>query len=333
MDTQPIETVDLVHPNGMRATVMNFGAVLQDLQVPAPEGRRRVVLGFPDPALYPAHSPHFGAIPGRYANRIGHGRFVVDGVAYQLDLNQVGRHHLHGGAKGFGKSIWRIAGIGETHVTLEMDSPDGDMGYPGHALVRVTYRLTDLSGLAVEIEAEVDRPCPVNLCHHSYFNLADAGRGSIREHRLELDADGYTEVDADLIPTGHILPVKGTVMDFTDLRAISAFDRPEDIQSYDHNFVLRGQAGQFRRVANLVAPDGDLSMEVWTTEPGIQFYDGAKVGPKVPGFGGVLYDAGSGLCLETQHFPDSPNHPDFPSTILRPGEIYRQRTEYRFATP
>lgn len=331
MTADTIETIDLVHPNGMRASVMTFGAVLQDLQVPVADGRRRVVLGFADPTLYPGHSPHFGAIPGRYANRIGHGRFSVDGVTYQLDLNQAGRHHLHGGAKGFGKSIWQIVGLGETHVTLEMDSPDGEMGYPGRAVVKVTYRLTDQGGLGVEMEAEVDRPCPINLCHHSYFNLADSGRSPIRGHRLELEADSYTEVDGDLIPTGRILPVAGTVMDFTDLRLISAFDRAGEAQVYDHNFVLRGQAGKFRRAANLVAPDGDLSMEVWTTQPGIQFYDGAKVGPKPVGLGGVAYGSGAGLCLETQHFPDSPNHPDFPSTLLRPGEVYRQRTEYRFA--
>lgn len=332
MQPKTIESVDLVHSNGTRATILTYGAALQDLQVPAPEGRRRVVLGFADPALYPEHSPHFGAIPGRYANRIGRGRFTLDGISYQLDLNQHGKHHLHGGSRGFGKSIWQVRGLSETHVTLGFDSPDGDMGYPGRAQVSVTYRLTEMAGLAVEIEAEVDKPCPINLCNHAYFNLADAGRGSIRDHLLEIDADAYTEIDADLIPTGRNLPVDGTPWDFRKQRPIRAFDRENGVHHYDHNFVLRGADGSFRRVARLSAPDGDLAMEVWTTQPGVQFYDGMKVAPEPEGLDGVRYGAFSGLCLETQHFPDSPNHPAFPSTILRPGEHYSQRTEFRFAS-
>ena len=330
MTASGIETVDLVHPNGMRATVMTFGAVVQDLVVPAPGGPRRVVLGFPNPADYPAHSPHFGAIAGRYANRIGQGRFTLDGQPHQLDLNQMGRHHLHGGAKGFGKSLWTIRALSPDQVTLGLVSPDGDMGYPGRAEVEVTYRLIDPPGLSVRISAEVDKPCPINLCHHSYFNLADAGRSDIRSHHLEIAADAYTEVDADLIPTGQLPGVAATPLDFRTNRPIGLHDTDATIQPYDHNFVLAHRDGALRRAARLTAPAGDLTMEVWTTEPGLQFYDGHKVAPAVPGHGAIAYGRCAGLCLEPQHFPDSPNQPGFPDTILRPGRPYGQLSEFRF---
>lgn len=330
MTASAIETVDLVHPNGMRATVMTFGAVVQDLVVPAPGGRRRVVLGFAEPGDYPAHSPHFGAIAGRYANRIGQGRFTLDGRDHQLDLNQMGRHHLHGGAKGFGKSIWSIRALAPDQVTLGLISPTGDMGYPGQVEVEVTYRLTEEPGLSVRITAEVDQPCPINLCHHSYFNLSDAGQSDVRAHLLQILADAYTEVDGELIPTGALPSVIDTPLDFRSARAIAAHDGDGTIQPYDHNFVLTGWDGSLRRAAWLSAPLGDLTMEVWTTEPGLQFYDGHKVGPAVPGHGGVRYGRCAGLCLEPQHFPDSPNHPAFPDTVLRPGQTYAQTTEFRF---
>ncbi|GAB4143815.1 MAG: galactose mutarotase [Sphingomonadales bacterium] len=317
---------------GLTADIMAWGGVLQRLRINLADGPRDLVLGFADPADYPAHSPHFGATAGRFANRIGHGRFTLDGVPYQLSLNQAGKHHLHGGMAGFGKRPWTILAHDPGQAMLRLVSVDGDEGYPGEMEAHCRYRLLPGPTLRVELEARTNAPTLVNLVHHSYFNLD--GGGDILDAALEIDADHYTPVTEDLIPTGEIAAVAGTAFDFNARRRVrwGGTDSPF---AYDHNFALnrsRVGADDLAFAARLGAAKGDLAMEVWTTEPGIQFYSGGKLGTQIPGHGGRPYGRFAGLCLETQRFPDAPNHPHFPSAVLRPGETYRHVTEYRFST-
>ncbi|KAB2850328.1 MAG: galactose mutarotase [Hyphomicrobiaceae bacterium] len=311
---------------GAMADILSWGAVVSDLSVPVGGGLRRVVLGFPTFAPYPEHSRNFGTIVGRHANRIRAGRFTLEGRQYQLSLNEA-RHHLHGGFRHFGKRIWNVVAHEERSVTLAIGAEDGEEGYPGNLEAECRYELAEPATLRVTLSARVDRPCPVSLAHHSYFNLD--GSGDITGHVMEIAADKYTPVDADLIPTGEIRSVTGSGYDFTRPRSIgsSAFDAI----AYDVNFVLaekRRSAPQF--AARVVSSKRDLAMEVWTTEPGLQFYDGHKLAVAVPGHDGQMYRARSGLCLEPQLFPNGPNEPGFPDSVLRPGDTYRQVTEYRF---
>ncbi len=330
----PVEEIRL-RSGGAEAAVISFGAVLRDLVVPARSGPQRVVLGLNSMEDYAAHSPHFGAIAGRFANRIRHGRFTLDGETYQLPLNQDSCHSLHGGGNGLGKQVWQVGARGDDFVTLTHAWPDGEAGYPGTLVTACTYRLKGAT-LRIELSASADRATPVNLCHHSYFNLD--GSDTILDHDLELAADFYTPADADWIPTGEILAVAGTPFDFRAARPIRLMDASGERARYDHNYVLRRSrlepSGIARlplaQAATLSSRKNGLAMEVWTTEPGVQVYDGFKVNLAVPGHGGVTYGPNAGLCLEPQHFPDSPNLAHFPSTILRPGETYRQVTEYRF---
>lgn len=321
---------------GAEAKVIGYGAVVRDLVVPAREGRQRVVNGLRTLEDYARHSPHFGAIAGRYANRIRGGRFSIDGEDHQLPLNQENKHSLHGGGNGLGKQVWQLGSVGEDFVTLTHVSPDGDAGYPGTLVTACTYRLVGTT-LRVELSAITDKATPVNLCHHSYFNLD--GSETILDHTLELAAEFYTPVDPDLIPTGEIRAVAGTPYDFLAPRPIQ-MEKPggEGRFWYDNNFVLRrdrlGTSGvealPLAYAATFASPRNGLALEVWTTEPGLQVYDGFKTNVPVPGLDGATYGPNSGLCLEPQHFPDSPNRPHFPKTILRPGAVYRQVTEYRF---
>ncbi|HEV2558161.1 MAG TPA: aldose epimerase family protein [Microvirga sp.] len=321
---------------GAEAKVITYGAVVRDLVVPAPAGRQRVVNGLETIDNYARYSPHFGAIAGRYANRIAGGRFSIGGEAYQLSLNQDNKHSLHGGGRGLGKQVWQLAASGKDFVTLIHVSPDGEAGYPGTLTTACTYRLVG-STLRVELQATTDRASPVNLCHHSYFNLD--GGDTILDHTLELAADFYTPVDEDLIPTGEIRSVEGTPFDFRKARPVR-MERPGGGGRfwYDNNVVLRRDrlepSGIDHRplafAATFASPKSGVAMQVWTTEPGLQVYDGFKTNVPVLGLDGARYGANSGLCLEPQHFPDSPNHAHFPGTILRPGEVYRQVTEYRF---
>lgn len=270
------------------------------LLVPDKDGRRAdVVVGFGTPEEYAANPRYLGAIVGRYANRIAHARFSLDGHTYQLAANN-GRNHLHGGVTGFDKRVWRAA-LGTNLLELRYRSPDGEEGYPGNLDVRVTYTLTERNELIVEYFATTDKPTPVNLTQHSYFNLA--GDLDARGHQLQIDAEAMTPVDAQLIPTGAIVPVAGTDFDFRKPMTIGA----RRAGQYDHNFVLRGRA-------RVVEPKSGRTLDVQTTEPGMQLYTGYQ----------------RGLCLETQHFPDSPNQSSFPSTILRPGTEYRSRTVFTF---
>jgi aldose 1-epimerase len=322
---------------GAEAKIVTYGAVVRDLLVPRPGGMQRVVNGLDTLEDYVRRSPHFGAIAGRYANRIRGGRFSLEGEPDQLPLNQEGKHSLHGGGNGLGKQVWQLGAAGEDFVTLTHVSPDGEAGYPGTLVTSCTYRLVGTT-LRVELSATTDKPTPVNLCHHSYFNLD--GSQDILDHTLELAADFYTPVDPDLIPTGEILSVAGTPFDFRTPRPIRR-EKPSGQGRfwYDNNFVLARDrlepSGIEHRplayAATFASPHSGVSLQVWTTEPGLQVYDGAKTNVPVPGLDGARYGANSGLCLEPQHFPDSPNRPHFPDTILRPGAVYRQVTEYRFS--
>ena len=334
IDGTPIHEILLRSPGGARASVITWGAVVRDLVVPlAGGGAQRVVLGLDSVEHYKAHSPYFGAIAGRYANRIGHGRFAIDGVTWQADLNQAGKHMLHGGGKGFGKRPWILAACDEASVTLVLRSADGDMGFPGALTVTCVYRLTEKATLRVELTATTDAPTIINLAHHSYFNLD--GSADILDHELQLHAGFITPVDADLITTGEVRPVDGTEFDFRQLRPIRLAAAGGGTVRYDHNFVLDGPrpgpATPLRKAAFARSPRNGLTMELRTTEPGVQFYDGGKVAIPVPGLDGQRYGAHAGFCLEPQVFPDSPNKAHFPDPTLRPGEVYRQVTEYAFA--
>lgn len=331
----------LTAPNGACAAVMSYGASLRDLAVPARGGPRQVALGFPAFDSYPEHGSHFGATAGRYANRIAEGRFVLDGTNHQLPLNQTNRHSLHGGGKGFGKRNWTLVQAGGDQAVFALVSPDGDAGFPGTLGVFCTYRLgTSAAGQTVfgtELTATTDAPTVVNLCHHTYWNLD--GAADILDHDLMLRANLITPVDVDLIPDGTLAPVAGTPFDFRTPRPIHRLNADGTRFWYDHNFMLRRDrrepstaAGlEIAHAATLASRTSRLAMEVWTTEPAMQVYDGQGIKPPVPGHHGGLYGPCAGIALEPQHVPDSPNLPHFPTTVLRPGEVYRQVTEYRFS--
>lgn len=335
-DGTPIREVTLRSAAGATATIMEWGAVVRDLIVPANGKPQRVVLGYSALDDYLKHSPHFGAIAGRYANRIAGGRFHLDGKAYQLPLNQAGKHSLHGGGDGFGKRPWTILHHDKASVTLALFSPDGDHGYPGNLTVTCRYTLAEPVTLRVELTATTDAATVINLCHHSYFNLD--GADDILDHELEVRANLITPVDEDLIPSGEVASVKDTPFDFRKSRPIRFLNADGTRRWYDHNFLLRRDrreaspmpGPELALAATLRSPRNGLSMQVWTTEPALQVYDGFKTGTPVAGLDGKTYGPASGLCLEPQHVPDSPNLPHFPSTVLRPGSVYGQVTEYRF---
>ncbi len=315
-----------IRGGGLTARIMTWGATVQDLRL---DGHQpALVLGFETFDHYPAHSPYFGATPGRYANRIAFGRFTLDGETYQVDQNQQGVHHLHGGSQGIGKRVWQIADLGADFVRLEITDPDGHMGYPGTCQIACTYRLSGDGVLSVVHEAETDRPTLCNMAHHSYFTLD--GGVDILDHELMIDAPRYLPVDSDQIPTGQIAPVEGTPFDFTQTRPIRFADRDGQF-AYDHNYCLSDARVDMRPVASVRSPRSDVTMAVHTTESGLQFYCGFKITAPVTGLDGVSYGACSGLCLESQIWPDSPNHDGFPSAVLRPGERLSQATDYIFS--
>ncbi|MGL5447345.1 MAG: aldose epimerase family protein [Rhabdaerophilum sp.] len=335
VDGQPVQEITLRNATGASAKILSWGAVVRDLVVPKRSGMQRVVLGLNSLEDYIAHSPHFGAIAGRYANRIAHGKFTIDGVQHQLPLNQEGKHSLHGGGQGFGKRPWTLLHAEAWTCTLGLVSPDGEAGYPGTLNVTCRYTLTEGNALRVELSAFADKPTILNLCHHSYFNLD--GGADILDHSLAVRANLMTPVDADLIPDGSLAPVSGTAFDFRKLRLIRFNGLDGKRFWYDHNFVLHRErldadaSGlEIAHAATLASTKSGLAMEVWTSEPCLQVYDGFKVNVPVVGLDGVQYCANAGICLEPQHAPDSPNLPHLPSTVLRPGELYRQVTEYRF---
>jgi aldose 1-epimerase len=314
VDGAEIAEVTLALPDGTRAEVMGFGATVRELAVPAPGGLRAVVLGYPDLAGYLDNPGYVGTTAGRHANRIAGGRFTLEGKAYQLGRNERGRTHLHGGLRGFSHRPWRLVDADAAAATFEIVSPDGEEGYPGTLTARCTYALTAPGTLTVTMTATTDAPTIVSLAHHSYFTLTP-GR-SVLDHRLQVAASRFTPVDADLVPTGEIADVAGGPYDFRRPRRLA--DGPR----LDLNFVLDGgAAADGLHPAASVAADG-LVLTCRTTAPGLQVYDGG--GLPVPFF------PHAGLCLEPQTFPDGPNRPNFPSPVLRPGETYRQVTEYRF---
>ncbi len=319
---------------GLTVRVLTYGGIVQSIEVPDRDGRiAGVVLGFDSLQGYLDNpGPYFGAIIGRFGNRIAAGRFTLDGAGFQVPVND-GPNSLHGGTTGFDKRIWSAEpsadGLLLTHV-----SPDGDQGYPGELSVTVGYSLTG-DGLRIDYTATTDAPTVVNLTNHSYFNLAGEGSGHIYDHVLHLDADHYTPVDATAIPTGEIAPVEGTSMDFRTPTPIGARIRdahPQLLygQGYDHNWVLNGQAGELRPAARVVDPGSGRTLTVHTTEPGVQFYSGNFLDGTMAGTSGRTYRQGDGLALETQHYPDSPNQAAFPSTVLRPGRTYRSTTVLEF---
>jgi len=313
---------------GLTARVLTWGAVIQDLRL---EGHAPpLVLGFENFDDYPAHSPHFGALAGPTANRIEDASFAIDGERFQLERNFLGRHNLHGGSAAFGKRNWQIADGGEDFLTLSVVSPDGEAGYPGRLETRCTYRLAGDGILRVELQARSDRPTLCNLAQHSYFNLDDGGASTILDHLLTIDAETFLPVTDELIPTGEIRPVEGTFLDFREPRQVRCEEGGEQV-IYDHNYCLGAARGPLRHAARVQAARSGVTLDVSTTEPGIQFYAGHKVKPPVPGLDGIRYGPWSGLCLEPQIWPDAINHAGFPSPILRPGETYAQVSEFRFA--
>jgi aldose 1-epimerase len=313
---------------GAEARIIGWGAALRDLVVPTKKGgRQRVVLGFERFEDYLAHSPYFGANPGRFANRIAQGRFSLDGITHETDRNEGGKQTLHGGSRGFGKRPWSVVTSDARSVTLAIVSDDGEMGFPGRLVATCTYTLTEPSTLQLAFTATTTKPTPVSLAHHSYFNLD--GSPDILDHHLLIAADFYTPTDDDLIPTGEIGAVAGTPFDFRADRPIR-FDTASGAFPYDVNFVLRS-AHELGHAATAWSPKSGVIMEAWTTEPGLQLYSGGKLNTPVAGLDGQPYGKHAGFCLEAQRFPDAPNKPHFPSAILRSGEVYRQTTEYRFS--
>jgi len=332
-----VEVLTLRNTNGIEVRAMTYGATIISVRVPDRSGRvDDVVLGFDNLDDYLTRARYFGTIVGRYGNRIGNGRFTLDGSTIQLTTNN-GPNHLHGGAKGFDKVVWTAEPFerdGSAGVTFTYDSPDGEEGYPGTMHAAVSYSLTPRNELVLEYSATTDRATPINLTNHSYFNLAGRGHGDILQHQLTLHAARYTPTDAGQIPTGEIEPVAGTPFDFRTPAAIGARIDADHEQirrgnGYDHNFVIDGYDPStgpvLRPAARVVDPASGRTLEVTTTEPAVQFYAGNNLDAMRNGFG-----RRTGFCLETQHFPDSPNHPDFPSTILRPGGAYRSKTVYSF---
>jgi aldose 1-epimerase len=337
-DGTAVELFTLTNAHGVEVRAITYGGIIVSLRVPDRNGRLDdVVLGYDSLEGYLRSSPYFGAIVGRYGNRIAGARFVLDGTTYRLAAND-GPNHLHGGIRGFDKVVWQAApfqsdsGVG---VTLSYTSPDGEEGYPGRLKASVRYLLTDRDELIVDYDATSDKATPVNLTQHSYFNLVGGGRRDILDHQLWINADGFTPVDSTLIPTGAIDSVAGTPFDFRTPTAIGARIGQDQPQlrfgsGYDHNFVLRREGSGLAHAARLVEPTSGRTLDIYTTEPGLQFYSGNFLDGTITGKGGQVYGHRYGLCLETQHYPDSPNHPQFPSTILRPGDEYQSRTVFAF---
>ena len=332
-----VERYLLDNGRGLRAAILTHGGILQSLEVPDAAGTpANVVLGFDRLAGYLDHpDPYFGALIGRYGNRIAGGRFTLDGTTYEVPVND-GPNSLHGGTAGFDKRLWTATPLDDA-LELRYVSPDGDQGYPGTLTATVRYSVSSDNALRLDYEATTDAPTVVNLTNHSYFNLAGEGSGDIYAHRLRLAASRYTPVDATSIPTGELAEVAGTPMDFRTPTAVGERLRTDHEQvryagGYDHNWVLDRPDGELAEAAVLADPASGRTLTVLTTEPGVQFYSGNFLDGTFAGTSGRLYRQGDGLALETQHFPDSPNHPHFPSTELRPGRTYRSTTVLRFGT-
>jgi len=329
----------LTNRTGAEARIIDYGAIVVSLKVPDRDGQLRdVVLGYDDLAGYERDKDFFGATVGRYGNRIRDGRFTLDGKTYELDRNN-GPHHLHGGARGFFKQLWKgtpVRGKRGPGVRLTHVSPDGESGYPGTVTMTVTFTLTPANGLRIDYAGTTDRPTILNPTHHGYFNLSGDPSRTILDHELTIAADRFTPVDAGLIPTGKLADVAGTPMDFRKPTPIGSRIDAQDEQlgygkGYDHNWVLRGRGKQVREVAALYSPSSGIVMRILTDQPGLQFYSGNFLDGSLRGKQGVAYRLRTAVCLEPQVFPDAPNQPSFPSVVLRPGQRYRQTTVYQFS--
>jgi aldose 1-epimerase len=335
-DGAQVDQFTLANGNGVEVCAINVGGIITAIRAPDRAGRvDDIVLGFDRLEPYLADHPYFGAIVGRYANRIARGRFALDGHTLQLATND-GPNHMHGGRRGFDKALWNAEPLQAARgVRFSRVSPDGEEGYPGRLDVRVTYTLTDDNDLAVHYDAVTDAATVVNLTQHSYFNLAGPASGDVLRHVLMLDADRYLPVDETQLPTGRLAPVDGTPFDFRTPTAIGARIRDPEPQlqrgkGYDHTWVLNRSGDAPGFAARVLDPRSGRTLEVRTTQPGIQFYAGNLLDGSLTGKVGVRYRRHAGFCLETQHFPDSPNRPTFPSTVLRPGESYRSTTVFSF---
>ena len=332
IDGQPVTRFTLVNPAGVAVSIMDYGATVTSIMVPDKEGNMGdVVLGFDEFKGYTQDkNPYFGCVVGRYANRIANASFQLEGKTYKLAANNNG-NTLHGGKKGFDKVLWKAERLpGDSSLKFTYTSPDGEEGYPGTVKAEVVYTLTPNNELKIDYKATTDKATPINLTNHSYFNLSAGADSTILGHEIMINADRYTEVNNNLIPTGQLLPVKGTSMDLnipvkvgTDIEKVPG--------GYDHNWVLNKKEKAPELAATLLHPGSGRYMEVFTTQPGVQFYSGNFLDGSLTGKGNRKYVKHAGLCLETQHFPDSPNQPGFPKTILYPGDTYQQTTIYKFA--
>jgi aldose 1-epimerase len=338
-DGTPVELYTLRNSHGMEATIMTYGGIVTSLKVPDKNGTfDDVVLGYDNLDGYLKSSPYFGALIGRYGNRIAKGKFSLDGVEYTLATNNM-PNALHGGLKGFDKVVWTARPLPTANgpsLILTYVSRNGEEGYPGNLLVTAVYSVTENNALKVEFSATTDQKTVVNLTHHSYFNLR--GKGDVLGHVVYINADRFTPVDSTLIPTGELKPVAGTPFDFTKPTTIGArIGNTNDEQivfggGYDHNWVLNKKPGEMSLAASIYEPVTGRAMEVWSTSPGVQFYSGNFLDGTITGKNGQVYEFRNGFCFEPQHFPDSPNHPEFPTTELKPGETYQNTIIYKFVT-
>lgn len=336
VDGKPVALYTLKNAAGMEVCITNFGGRIVSLMVPDRNGELRdVVLGFDNIADYQNVPSDFGASIGRYANRIDHGRLVIDGDTMQLPQNNFG-HCLHGGPAGWQYKVYEARQLDGKTLELYMDSPDGDENFPGHVKAKVTYNLTDDNAIVIAYEATTDAPTVVNMTNHSYFNLSGDPSRTILDHLLTVDADSYTPVDSTYMTTGEIAPVEGTPMDFRTETAVGARlhennEQLKNANGYDHNWVLATAGDAERTAARLISPETGICLTVRTTEPGLQIYSGNFLDGTVKGKGGIVYNPRTAICLETQHYPDSPNKPQWPSTLLRPGETYESLCIYGFS--
>ena len=336
---QAIDLYTLKNQNGMQVGITNYGARIVSILAPDRHGNKAdVVLGFDNLDGYQGTNPYFGAVVGRYGNRIAKGQFTLDGVVHQLPINN-GPNSLHGGLKGFDKRVWSAREISGSQPALELEyhSKDGEEGYPGNLSVKVAYTLTNNNELKIDYTAITDKDTVLNLTNHSYFNLAGQGNGNILKQVMMINADRFTPTDSTQIPTGELRSVSGTPFDFRKPIAIGARinDHNEQLiagKGYDHNFVLNREGPGLVLAARAVDPESGRVLEVFTTQPGVQFYTGNYLNGTIHGKDGKVYGYRSAFCLETQHFPDSPNHPNFPSTELKPGQTYHEITIFKFST-
>ncbi len=339
-DGREVYEYTLSNTNGVKAKIINYGATVVSLEVPDRNGKfSDVVLGYDNIEGYVADKSYFGAIIGRYGNRIGKGKFKLDGKEYQLSINN-GENQLHGGTEGFNKKLWTVDATDESNlgpsITLSYVSKDGEEGYPGTVKLTVNYQLTNLNELKINYTGTTDKTTILNPTHHSYFNLTGDPNKTILDEELWIDADKFTPVDKGLITTGELADVKGTPMDFRKPIKVGArinddYEQLKLGRGYDHNFVLNKHQELIPKVASVYDSSSGRFIEMWTDQPGVQFYTGNFLNGKVKGKNGIMYQQRTGLCLEAQHFPDSPNKPNFPSVVLKPGQVYRQSTIYKFS--